>query len=109
MTFGEARNLLFQTGYYFYQRGQYWETEPLWKSALAICERMLGPEHPGTLSSLNNLALLYTGQGKYELAEPLLQRALATHERVLGPEHPSTIRVRNTYADLQEQMKQKTE
>src|SRR5260370_36745659 len=45
MTFPEARNLLLQAGYYFYQRGQFWETEPLWKSVLATRERVLGPEH----------------------------------------------------------------
>ncbi len=56
MTFPEARNLLFQTGYYFYQRGQYREAEPLRKSALAMCEQVLGPEHSDTLGSLNNLA-----------------------------------------------------
>ncbi len=76
MTFWEARNLLDQTGKYFYQRGQYWEAEPLWKSELAICEQALGPEHPDTLSAINNLALLYVAQGKYEQAEPLYQRAL---------------------------------
>ena len=45
MTFREARNLLYQVGYYFYQRGQYREAEPLRKSELTICERVLGPEH----------------------------------------------------------------
>jgi tetratricopeptide (TPR) repeat protein len=49
---------------------------------------VLGPEHPDTLGSLNNLAGLYWNQGQYEQAEPLYQRALATCERVLGPEHP---------------------
>ena len=51
MTFWEARNLLYQAGKYFRQRGQYWEAEPLWKSDLAICERVLGPEHPSTLAA----------------------------------------------------------
>src|SRR5439155_26105991 len=53
MTFPEARNLLNQAGYYFYQRGQYWEAEPLWKSVLSMCERVLGPEHSDTLGALN--------------------------------------------------------
>lgn len=109
MTFPEARNVLFQTGYYFYQRGQYWEVEPLWKSVLAICEQVLGPDHPDTLSALNNLANLYWNQGKYEQAEPLYQRALKTFERVLGPNHPNTIIVRENYANLLQKMKQKTE
>jgi tetratricopeptide (TPR) repeat protein len=108
MIFPEARNLLSDAGRYFYQRGQYREAEPLWNSVLAMCEQVLGPEHPETLSSLNDLAILYTVQGKYELAEPLYQRALETRERVLGPEHPTTITVRNNYANLLEKMKQKT-
>jgi tetratricopeptide (TPR) repeat protein len=109
MTFWEARNLLDQTGNYLYQRGQYWEAEPLWKSNLAICEQALGPEHPDTLGTVNNLALLYTNQGKYEQAESLYQRALPIYEQALGADHPETKRARNNYAHLQEKMKQKPE
>ena len=57
--------------------------------ALAIREEVLGPEHPDTATSLNNLAGLYYAQGKYSLAEPLLKRALAIREKQLGPEHPT--------------------
>jgi tetratricopeptide (TPR) repeat protein len=100
MTFPEARNLLYQAGHYFYQRGQFWEAEPLWNSALAMCERVLGPEHPETLSSLNSLAVLYQNQGKYERAAPLYQRALTTRERVLGPEYPDTTQTLYNLANL---------
>jgi tetratricopeptide (TPR) repeat protein len=100
MTFPEARALLYQAGYYFYQRGQFWEAEPLWKNALAMCEQVLGPEDPDTLGYLNNLAELYRNQGKYEQAEPLYQRALETRERVLGPEHPDTLSSLNNLAGL---------
>jgi len=71
MTFWEARNVLNEAGKYFYQRGHYREAEPFWTRYLAICEQVLGPEHPDILGSLNNLALLYRKQGKYEQAEPL--------------------------------------
>jgi tetratricopeptide (TPR) repeat protein len=50
----------------------------------------LGPDHPDTAESLNNLAILYFYQGKYEQAEPLYQRALAIYEQQLGPLHPDT-------------------
>jgi tetratricopeptide (TPR) repeat protein len=100
MTFGEARNLLLQAGYYFYERGQYWEAEPHWTSNLAISEKMLGPENPNTLSIVNNLAGIYWSQGKYDQAEPLVQRALAARERVLGPEHPETLGTVNNLANL---------
>ena len=100
MTFWEARNVLYQAGYYFYQRGQYWEAEPLWKSELTICERVLGPEHFATLSSLNNLALVYWKQGKYEEAEPLYRQALSIREQVLGQEHPDTAQSLDNLANL---------
>jgi len=58
---------------------------------------VLGPEHPNTAKSLNNLAALYKAQGKYEQAELLYQRALAIREQVLGPEHPNTRTIRSNY------------
>jgi hypothetical protein len=44
---------------------------PLYLSALAIKEKILGPEHPDTATTLHSLAVLYGEQGKYEQAEPL--------------------------------------
>ena len=66
--------------------------------ALAISEQQLGPLHPDTATSLNNLAGLYRAQGKYKQAEPLLVRALAISEQQLGPQHPSTQIIRENYA-----------
>jgi CHAT domain-containing protein len=70
--------------------GAYSKAEPLYQRALAIYEKTLGPEHPNTATSLNNLAELYDAMGAYGKAEPLSQRALAISEKVLGPEHPDT-------------------
>jgi CHAT domain-containing protein len=64
---------------------------------LATSEKVLGPDHPATLISVNNLAELYRTQGRYGEAEPLYRRALATNEKVLGPEHPATLAVQLTY------------
>ena len=55
--------------------GDYAKAEPLYRRALAICEKALGPEHPDTAVSLNNLAELYNAMGDYAKAEPLFQRA----------------------------------
>ena len=57
------------------------------RRALAIREKVLGPDHLDVVSSLNNLGKLYVDQGQYEKAEPLCKRALATSEKVLGPDH----------------------
>ena len=53
-------------------QGRYAEAEPLYKRALAIGEKTLGPEHPEVATSLKNLRLLYRAQGRDAEAEPLL-------------------------------------
>ena len=58
---------------------------------LALCEKVLGKEHPNTPLSMNNLAGLLESQGKYDEAEPMYYQTLALREKVLGKEHPSTI------------------
>ncbi len=67
-------------------QGRYAEAEPLYRRALAIVEKALGPEHPHVAANLNNLAGLYQAQGHYAEAEPLYQRSLAIYEKALGPE-----------------------
>jgi tetratricopeptide (TPR) repeat protein len=95
-----ARFLLNDTAYYLYERAEYTEAEPLFQRALAINEKVSGPDHPNTATSLNNLAALYDDQGRYEQAEPLHQRALATREEALGPDHPVTATSLNNLALL---------
>jgi tetratricopeptide (TPR) repeat protein len=62
----------------------------LLERALAIREQVLGPDHPDTAQSLNNLAGLLQVTGDYMGARPLLERALAIWEQTLGPDHPTT-------------------
>jgi tetratricopeptide (TPR) repeat protein len=73
---------------------------PLLARALAIREKILGPEHPGTAQALNNLAHLLQVQGDLATARPLLERALAIYEKTLGPEHPETTIARKNLANL---------
>ncbi len=81
-------------------QGRYEEAEPLYRHALAINEKKLGPEHPYVAAALNNLALLYKFQGRYEEAEPLYTRALAINEKKLGQEHPHVAASLNNLALL---------
>jgi len=69
-------------------QGRYAEAEPLYKRALMIYEKALGPEHPDVAYGLNNLAALYDDGGKYAEVEPLYKRSLVIREKMLGPEHP---------------------
>ena len=76
--------------------------EPLFRSALEIAEKSLGPDNPDTAGSLNNLAGLLESKGDYAGAEPLYRRALAIAEKSLGPEHPNTATSLDNLAGLLE-------
>jgi tetratricopeptide (TPR) repeat protein len=70
--------------------GAYAAARPLFERALTINERVLGPEHPATAASLNDLAQLLQDQGDFAGTRPLVERALAIREKAVGPEHPDT-------------------
>jgi tetratricopeptide (TPR) repeat protein len=76
--------------------------EPLFRSALEIAEKSLGPDHPDTAGSLNNLAALLESKGDLAGAEPLYRRALAIAEKSLGPDHPNTAMALDNLAGLLE-------
>ncbi|KAI3326741.1 hypothetical protein HD806DRAFT_488058 [Xylariaceae sp. AK1471] len=59
---------------------------------------ILGPEHPDTLRSMNNLALTYMGQGRWKEAESLQVQVMETYKVVLGPEHSDTLTSMNNLA-----------
>ncbi|AEF82973.1 tetratricopeptide repeat protein [Leadbettera azotonutricia] len=60
------------------------------QKALAICKKVLVPEHPNTASLYNNIGIIYSRMGNHEKALEFHQKALAIEEKVLVPEHPST-------------------
>jgi tetratricopeptide (TPR) repeat protein len=81
--------------------GEYEQALHPLQRALAIYEQALGPDHPGTAHSLNNLATLYLQSGPLRReAEPLFRRALAIKEKALGPDHPDTALSFNNLAEL---------
>ena len=65
------------------------EAEQLYRDALTIQEKVLGPDHPEVAVSLNNLASTYYLEGHYQAAEPLFLRSLHIQEKVFGADHPS--------------------
>jgi tetratricopeptide (TPR) repeat protein len=84
--------------------GDYAKAEPLLQEALGIQRKVLGPEHPDTANSLNNLGLLYKDTGDYAKAEPLYQEALRIRQKVLEPEHPDTAQSLNNLGGLYQAM-----
>ena len=59
---------------------------------------MLGPNHPSTLTSRSNLALVLRDLGRLDEAEAEHRAVLETRTRVLGPDHPSTLNSRGNLA-----------
>ena len=51
----------------------------------------LGPNHPDTLASRNNLAGTYRDAGRLDKVIALYEQTLEDSIRVLGPDHPSTL------------------
>ena len=61
-------------------------------------ERVLGADHPETLTLSHNLAFAYESAGQLGKAISLAKQTLAAHERVLGADHPDTLTSRSNLA-----------
>ena len=66
--------------------------------AVDALEGLLGPDHPATLASRNNLAHAYESAGRLEEAITLYEQVLPDSIRVLGEDHPLTLISRNNLA-----------
>ncbi len=81
----------------YHDQGKYAEAEPLYKRALAMMEKALGPDHKevtnirnnltnlhtAQANELKNLAIRYHNQGKYAKAELLYKRSLEIRENFI--------------------------
>jgi tetratricopeptide (TPR) repeat protein len=71
--------------------GRYNEAEKPFRRVTETRKKMLGAEHPFTLTSIANLASTYRHQGRWKEAEKLFMQVIETRKRVLGTEHPDTL------------------
>jgi tetratricopeptide (TPR) repeat protein len=95
-----AAALCSSLGYHLEMIGDYAGARPYFERTLAICEQVLGAEHPNTATSLNNLGGLLRAQGDYAGARPYYERALRIFCAALGEQHPSTQTVQNNLEAL---------
>lgn len=65
-----------------YGEGRYAEAQAVTERQLAVRRRVLGDEHPDTLTSINNIGVLLWSQGRLSEAEPYFREALTTAERL---------------------------
>lgn len=78
-------------GLFLAKNGQYGTAESTLAHTLEMRKANSGPEDPGTLICMNNLAIYLAGQGKFEAAENLFLETLEAKKRILGPDHTSTL------------------
>lgn len=81
----------------------------LHERALEAQRRILGHEHPDTLTTMNNLALAYRDLGRIGEAATLQETVVEARSRILGVEHPlilsSIHSLAMTYWDSSQQSK----
>jgi len=81
-------------------QGRVEEAASLYKRAIAVGEKALGPEHPNLASILNNFGLLLSSQGRIREAASLHERAIAIIEKSGGRDHPNLASILKNLARL---------
>jgi serine/threonine protein kinase/tetratricopeptide (TPR) repeat protein len=96
LTIGDANRAL----------GRYAEAQLHLERSVQLRTTKLGADHPHTLNSKNNLALLYEDQGQYARAEPLYKEVLEISTAKLGADHPHTLTSKSNLAMLYKAQRQ---
>jgi len=73
------------------ENGDWNKAEQLLIEVMDMRKKLLGTEHPSTLTSMANLASTYQIQGRWNEAEQLDVQVMDMSKKLLGTEHPSTL------------------
>jgi tetratricopeptide (TPR) repeat protein len=84
-----ARRLLNELGYHLRMVAEFADARMTYERALAIDEKVYGPEHPTVAVNVNNLGNVLQALGELAGARKAYGRALLIDERVYGREHPN--------------------
>jgi len=76
---------------WLYQQGEFKQALPLAEKAFKIRNEILGEKHPDTLSSLNDLVIIYTKLGRFSEALFLSEKVYRLTKEILGEKHPYTL------------------
>ncbi|WP_328469307.1 FxSxx-COOH system tetratricopeptide repeat protein [Streptomyces sp. NBC_00448] len=94
----DTHPVLHRAGHSFLAMGPYATAITHWHDLAAAGKRLLGAEHPETLTSRANLAAAYWQAGRTAEAIGIEEEVLADRERLLGSEHPDTLTSRANLA-----------
>jgi tetratricopeptide (TPR) repeat protein len=88
----EARtNLVWKCAMTLYGDGRFDQADAYFQEAVQSRTKVLGAEHPDTLTIMANLASTFWNQGRWKEAEELFVQVMETFKRVIGAEHPDTL------------------
>ncbi|MFC7388454.1 tetratricopeptide repeat protein [Sphaerisporangium rhizosphaerae] len=85
-----------------YELGELQRARTVEEQALEGRRRVLGADHPDTLTSMSDLAITLREMGELQQARALEQQALEVRRRVLGDDHPDTKQSERNLAGVQE-------
>jgi tetratricopeptide (TPR) repeat protein len=88
---GVKIDLLDKIGRCQFSIGQYKVAEGTHRRSLELRKKVLGKEHPHTLTSMNEIGLALSRQGNYAQAEEMHRQTLELREKVSGKEYPETL------------------
>ncbi len=86
-----AMLLMAEAGVVFSALGRHKDALRLKEEVMGLKKAKLGPDHPETLKSMNNLASTYRYLGRHEDARRLHEVVMGLSKAKLGPDHPSTL------------------
>lgn len=89
------RDLECATASIYYQQGRAKEACELYKAGLVKKERVLSPDHPGTLKNIECLARTCNDVGEQDQALHLLEKLLVINKRIYGEHHFDTLKCMN--------------
>ena len=79
-------------------RGKLDEAEPLYRQVLEARRRVLGPEHPDTLTAMQQPGQCSRAGASWTRPSRSIARSWRPAAVVLGPEHPDTLMAMNNLA-----------
>jgi len=87
-------------GLAYFDMNVYPEAQLQLERAAELRKRTLGPNHPDTLTSMDELGVFYNLQGNYAAAEALLAQVLQSRRAALGINHKDTLETMSNLAQV---------
>ena len=90
--------------YIYGELGDYPKQLELNENAYELSCKVLGEDHPNTLTFLNNLAVAYWNLGEYQKGLKLNEKVYELRCKVSGEDHPETVNALNNLNYMREQL-----